>query len=285
MMSHPVFVLDAAGTPLMPVAPAYARRLLTQGKARQLQHLGLVVLQLSHVIAQPAARPVLLAITLHNETVDMYLVADGKQRPLTLMRMLLSVPTHIHRRMSQRRGRRTQVSRNRRATHIATLVSAVINELQRIVPLRYVLTPEAKVCRGLRLLTPQHLVVMSPGHIPGAASPELVELLRLLPTRCPTYCVGTLSLLPAETLSNSLIMCRTGSRLGNEGILYRMTRAGRIILKLPQTQHGHRVSWHHMALPDHARTTFHPVGPLVFVPLGSKRKQPDKQVATQRAES
>ncbi len=81
MMNRMIFVVDALGQPLMPMAPAYARRLMRQGKAVLLRHHCYSILQLSHVVANPD----LLPITLHvhgcqHLTKLTLVVGDGRHR-------------------------------------------------------------------------------------------------------------------------------------------------------------------------------------------------------------
>ncbi|NJN66679.1 MAG: hypothetical protein HC884_08130 [Chloroflexaceae bacterium] len=65
-MSNAVFVQDAAGRPLMPTAPAYARTLVRAGKAAFVSHPALPILQLTHPVAAPVLHPVLVGIRLHD---------------------------------------------------------------------------------------------------------------------------------------------------------------------------------------------------------------------------
>ena len=64
-MVGPIFVCDAQGTPLMPTAPAYARRLLHQGKAVWQPHHAFPVIRLTRLVEQPSLRPIVVAIDIH----------------------------------------------------------------------------------------------------------------------------------------------------------------------------------------------------------------------------
>ncbi len=57
-MSGPVFVIDVQGQPLMPIAEAHARKLLSSGKARRWPHPTLTILQLTRTVEMPNLRPV-----------------------------------------------------------------------------------------------------------------------------------------------------------------------------------------------------------------------------------
>lgn len=61
-MHRMIFVVDKAGQPLMPMAPAYARRLIEHGKAVLLRHPRYQIVQLSHVVADPDLRPITLNV-------------------------------------------------------------------------------------------------------------------------------------------------------------------------------------------------------------------------------
>jgi hypothetical protein len=61
-MSGLIFVRDVEGTPLMPTSAAYARKLLSDGKAHQYPHHAFTVLQLTQRVAAPTLRPILLGI-------------------------------------------------------------------------------------------------------------------------------------------------------------------------------------------------------------------------------
>jgi 5-methylcytosine-specific restriction endonuclease McrA len=113
-MSGPVFVLDAQGTALMPMAAAYARKLLQSGKARRQAHHAFSVIRLNRDIAEPLLRPVLLTVTVHLHTAELVLVADGTPEPYPLLRIWVDLTTAMpwklrrraaHRRRRRRRGR------------------------------------------------------------------------------------------------------------------------------------------------------------------------------------
>lgn len=110
-MSGPVFVVDAGGTPLMPMSAAYARKLLREGKAQRLAHSAFTVIQLSRRVEQPTLRPILVALRLHLQTAELFLVADGQQAPQPLMHVIIDLRTDISRRLRRRAGHR----RRRRA--------------------------------------------------------------------------------------------------------------------------------------------------------------------------
>ena len=88
-MTGPVFVLDAQHTPLMPVAPAYARRLLKQGRARRLPHHIFTVVQLVRTIPAPVLRPIVLRSQAHPAALELLLLADGTRAVRPLLRCFI----------------------------------------------------------------------------------------------------------------------------------------------------------------------------------------------------
>ncbi|MBA3471420.1 MAG: RRXRR domain-containing protein [Herpetosiphonaceae bacterium] len=57
-----VFVRDERGVPLMPIAPAYARKLLSHGKAQRVPHHAFTIIQLNYTIANPSIGPIVLGM-------------------------------------------------------------------------------------------------------------------------------------------------------------------------------------------------------------------------------
>src|SRR5262245_12976939 len=107
MPSGSVFVLDThAQQPLMPVAPAYARKLLASGKACRWSHPTLTVIQLNRAVEQPILRPVLIGITIHRRAVELLVLAEGTRRVLPLLYVIVDVALRRRRWQQQRRKRR-----------------------------------------------------------------------------------------------------------------------------------------------------------------------------------
>lgn len=90
-MASSVFVLDAHGQPLMPLAAAHARRLLQSGKARPVQHPLFSILQLTRVVEQPILRPVLLAVAIHQTTAELFVIAEGARAILPLLYIIVDL--------------------------------------------------------------------------------------------------------------------------------------------------------------------------------------------------
>ena len=110
-MPSPVFVHDAAGTPLMPTSAAYARRLLHRGKARWVPHHAFPIIQLSHVVTFPVFRPVVVGVSIHLHTAELVVVAGGVNSALPLLHIVVDLRTDIPVRLRRRAGHR----RRRRA--------------------------------------------------------------------------------------------------------------------------------------------------------------------------
>jgi 5-methylcytosine-specific restriction endonuclease McrA len=110
-MSSPIFVRDAQGTPLMPMAAAYARRLLRHGKAQWVPHHAFPVIQLSQTIAEPVLRPIILGLQIHLHTAELHLLATGVHQDYPLLHAVIDLRTDISIRIRRRAGHR----RRRRA--------------------------------------------------------------------------------------------------------------------------------------------------------------------------
>ncbi len=109
-MAGLVFVCDAQGKPLMPMAPAYARKLLESGKAVLQPHHAFSALALTRAVEAPTLRPVVLGLAIHLHTVELFLVADGHERAFPLLYMIgdlrTDLPWRIRRRAAHRQRRR-----------------------------------------------------------------------------------------------------------------------------------------------------------------------------------
>jgi hypothetical protein len=90
-MASPVFVCDSQGHPLMPMAPAYARKLLHQGKARWLPHHAFTRIQLKQTIPTPILQPTRLVISLHQKVAECFLLMEGLQGVLPLLHLLVDL--------------------------------------------------------------------------------------------------------------------------------------------------------------------------------------------------
>ncbi len=109
-----VFVCDAAGTPLMPMSPAYARKLLKSGKALHHPHHAFSVLQLTRVVETPILRPAVLGLAIHLHTVELFLTAEGDHQMFPLLYMILDLRTDIPWRMRRRASHRQRRRRRDR---------------------------------------------------------------------------------------------------------------------------------------------------------------------------
>lgn len=91
VMVGPIFVCDAQGTPLMPTAPAYARRLLHQGKAVWQPHHAFPVIRLTRLVEQPSLRPIVVVIDIQLDSARLLLVADANSAPITLLSIVIDL--------------------------------------------------------------------------------------------------------------------------------------------------------------------------------------------------
>src|SRR5687768_11617204 len=88
-MAGPVFVVDARHTPLMPVAPAHARRLIERHRARRLPHHAFTVLQLAHTVPEPLLRPIVAHGVTSPALTTITLRVETGRAPLLLLRVLI----------------------------------------------------------------------------------------------------------------------------------------------------------------------------------------------------
>ena len=113
-MSGPIFVLDAEGKPLMPMAPAYARKLLRQHKASWRPHHAFSIIQLSQVVDKPVYRNIGLRVVLHLHMAELFLIADGPTTLFPLLRVTIDLRTDIPWRMRRRAAHRQRRRARRR---------------------------------------------------------------------------------------------------------------------------------------------------------------------------
>ncbi len=105
-MAGLVFVRDAHGTPLMPMSPAYARRLLRDGKASLCPHHAFTIVQLTHTIPNPTLQQVVLTVRVHLHTAEVLLIGAGRRTRLPLLRLIVDLQTDLGWRMRRRAGHR-----------------------------------------------------------------------------------------------------------------------------------------------------------------------------------
>lgn len=86
-----VFVCDARGAPLTPMAPSNARRLMREGKARWIYHNVFSRVQLTQTIAHPSPARTLAQIHLDTSTITVRLVLEGEKRNQCLLEVILDL--------------------------------------------------------------------------------------------------------------------------------------------------------------------------------------------------
>lgn len=91
-MALPVFVQDAHGVPHMPTAPASARKLLRQGRARHIPHHAFTLISLLDPVTSPARRSLRLDIAYYGPTAILQLILEGMRMPTLLLTVLVVPP-------------------------------------------------------------------------------------------------------------------------------------------------------------------------------------------------
>jgi hypothetical protein len=90
-MSGLVCVLDATTRPLMPMAPAHARRLLTRGLASRVRHHAFSVITLRRAVPEPYLRPVVGYLHLDSLVTTLTLIAYGHTALHSLSTIVIDV--------------------------------------------------------------------------------------------------------------------------------------------------------------------------------------------------
>jgi 5-methylcytosine-specific restriction endonuclease McrA len=112
-MSGPIFIRDAQGRPLMPLAAAHARKLLSQGKGQRIPHHAFTIIQLNHTVDTPQLRPVVAGIAIHFHTAEIWIVAQGVRSAFPLLSLIIDLkndlPRRLRRRAAHRRRRRSRL--------------------------------------------------------------------------------------------------------------------------------------------------------------------------------
>lgn len=111
-----VFVIDTNYTPLNPVHPAQARRLLTQGKAAVYRRYPFTIV-LKRRVEQPEVQPLRLKIDPGSNTTGLALVNDAKGKVVFAAEVQHrghNVKDSLHDRRAVRRNRRTRKTRYRK---------------------------------------------------------------------------------------------------------------------------------------------------------------------------
>lgn len=117
-MAGLVFVRDAEGTPLMPMAPAYARRLVREGKAIRIAHHAFMIIQLTNTISTPVLQHITLLVTVHLHTAELMLLSRTQKGELPLLGLIADLRTDLNWRLRRRAGHRRR-RRQRQRYHAA----------------------------------------------------------------------------------------------------------------------------------------------------------------------
>ena len=172
-MSGLVFVLDAQGQPLMPLAEAHARKLLRNGKARRWPHPTLTIIQLTRLVETPILRPVLLGVVVHRTAAELFALTSGPQAVFPLLSLVIDLPRN---RRSQRGGAAHRWQRVRRPTWRQLLdIGSVISALWGLLPLSHIAilrTPALRAADPDILRRLRHYLTVGGIHI-ATTTPDL----------------------------------------------------------------------------------------------------------------
>jgi hypothetical protein len=297
MPSGPVFVLDAQGQPLMPLAEAHARKLLRSGKARRWPHPTLTVVQLTRTVEAPILRPVLLGLTIHRKTAELFILAAGRHRDFPLLYIVVEFPPRL--RLKPRR-----ITHRWRYRHHLTLrqfltTGSVISTLLGLMPLSHAVilrTPTLQaadpgIVRRLRrylMAGGMQVAITAPdGTIPPGFPHDMIALLEHFvahPTRYASTMVASAILLPesgtkptrwsdnadADDPATGIGMLTTPPLVG--AIDYDSTDELRV-LRLPVAADANGVTWRYIGVLADTPFQRWPLTPVVLLPLVPRTAQ------------
>lgn len=146
-MPRVVFVRDCHNTPLCPMSPAHARKLLTKGKAYWLKHTPLPVLQLNYAIHTVPNKTLFLLVFREHHQFYVALMLQHTEQVVCLVQFnhsytaLKWTPTRFHR---------------------SIFPTMLIRQLSRLVPLRSIAiqTPLPRLLRPLLFRLRHHYPVI-----------------------------------------------------------------------------------------------------------------------------
>lgn len=152
-MSSLVFVRDAQGRPLMPMSAAYARTLVTQGKAKVWPHPAFSVIQLTRVVDTPILRPVLVGLALSTTIADLVIVVEQVRSAPSIVQVAVDLAAHLslgstyppQRELRRRRTLPPQAGTFQRPRDRVHLLASVLKIWHEVVPMSHlVLHPSAR---------------------------------------------------------------------------------------------------------------------------------------------
>jgi hypothetical protein len=293
-MSGPVFVLDAQGRALMPLAEAHARKLLHTGRARRWPHPTLTIIQLNRVVEQPVLRPILLGVAIHQTAAQLFVLADGPQAAFPLLSLVVNFP----RRWRVRSYCRSPRARTRRPIGQQTIVS-VIGALWTLLPLSHVVllrTPSlpaahlSSLRRLRRLLAVDELritIARLDGTVPAAFPPNLFALLQAVAANPASYA----PLLAADVIRLPQHPARLTRRPHDAdadipasgigivtkppliGVIHHDSTEDERVLGVPVAASRAGVVWRYVALPRQTPLQRWPLSTVVLLPLVSRATQ------------
>lgn len=302
MPSGPVFVLDALGQPLMPLAEAHARKLLRNRQADLLPHPTLTIIQLRRTVQQPILRPVLLGVAIHRSTAELFLLAAGSNAAFPLAYIVVDLPQHKpfwYRRIARRRQRipwpaRWQ-HRRRPAWHKFLAIGTVISTLWDVLPLSHIAlirTPTMRAihpdiqCRVRRYLTAGGMQVATTSldrAAPTTFPHDLFALLRAFAANPDSYAPSMVACMieppkHAARLARPLGDAEAGDPCSGIGVMATPPLIGIIdcestdderVLKVPVAADAAGVIWRYVAVAPQAAFQRWPLTPAVLLPLVS----------------
>jgi len=300
MPSGPVFVLDASGAPLMPLAEAHARKLLRNRQADLLPHPTLTIIQLWRTVQQPVLRPVLLGVAIHHSTAELFLLAAGPNAAFPLAYIVVDLPHHKpfrHRRIARRRQRIPWPARWRHRRRPAwrkfLAIGAVISALWDVLPLSHIAlirTPTMRathpdIQRRLRrylTTTGMQVTATTLDRTPPPTFPhDLFALLRAFAANPADYALAMVACAieppkHATRLARRLDDAEAGDPCSGIGVMTTPPLVGIIdcestdderVLKVPLAADAAGVIWRYVAVPPQATFQRWPLAPAVLLPL------------------
>jgi hypothetical protein len=307
-MAGPVFVIDAAQQPLMPLAEAHARKLLHTGKASRWPHPTLTIIQLTRIIERPTLRPILLGVRLHQKVAELFLVAAGPERVFPLLSVVVDLTDTPY--TPQRRRTRYRRQAFRMPWKPIRQIRTVVNTLRTLLPLSHIvilrpvglhavpLNFAQRLRRALLVNGVQVTVIAEPTAIPSGMPPGLfamfIEMLTQTTAQMPMIVARVLAP-PQQTVQLSQLIEDNATAiypgigvvttLALAGIIDARSTKARIELQVPIAVDASDVIWRSVTIPLDAPFQRWPLTPVVLLPLVLPEVQLQLQLHTTVGES
>jgi len=255
-MPVPVFVLDAAGQPLMPVAAAHARKLLAKGKAERIPHPTITIIRLGHRVEQPALRPILVGVITHKQypTTELFFLAAGTSTVFSLLYVVLD-----HQELSSIIALPPSRSSDWSPNHLDPIAS-VLDSLRRFLPINLIvyMQSSSEIPDGLHNWVAQSgIQEMNPQSVNGPQDADMLYAALAKFVADPQRAAQKLVAIPRPYISTRFLAYDTPPTIGvveEIGIVGLVADANvreekTAIIQIAITASGEGISWQSLMIP------------------------------------